>query len=49
MKDMTLKGHVAARFPLLGSNLTYFFFLFQYIYEFLDALLMSQTTPEEVL
>lgn len=26
-----------------------FYFLFQYIYEFLDALLMSQTTPEEVL
>lgn len=36
-------------FPLLGSDLSQVFFLFQYLYEFLDALLMSQTTPEEVL
>lgn len=35
-------------FCLLGSNLPVSC-LFQYIYEFLDALLMSQTTPEEVV
>lgn len=43
-RDDTLGSH---RFSPSGSNLL-FFFVFQYIYEFLDALLMSQTTPEEV-